>query len=254
MNILIDAASTRGTFKTENQDRCIANDMMNSGGLPFFWGGIEVPVSEENWTLAAVCDGVTHSVKPALCAEVYLQTFQEAYRRGRFDGEAGEEEVEDLVSDILEEAMGRLAEKLKAAGTSDKAVSASTLSLVLIRGSRLLCFNLGDSPVFLVQNGQMTRISELQANPEQPNMITGYVSNYLPPIAGAASWHPFHENDVLLICSDGVAESLIDDTMLELLTVEELPALALVEAAEYVSTDNLTALVVRKGGGEDGWE
>ena len=248
MSIFIDVASSKGSIKRENQDRCILNDKIDSAGMDFFWIQTELPSAEEEdiWGLAALCDGVTHSVHPCWCTEEYLKVLKKSYFRGTIQAAESRIEIKNLIGMLLEDGRKRLMFRLKNAGLSENAVSAATLSLVLFRGNQLCCYNLGDSPVFLIRDGVMEEISREQTDAEYKNMLTGFVSNFPLPREGELSWHEFRDEDIILLCSDGITKALSSEKIKKIVYEKDAPSLTLVEMAEKRSADNLTAMIIRK--------
>ena len=249
MSILIDAASSKGSIKRENQDRCIVNDMIDSAGADFFWIQAELmsAAESENWGMAALCDGVTHSVHPCWCTEEYLKVLQESYFLRTIQAAENREDIRNHIDVLLKEGRKRLMFRMNHAGLGRNAVSASTLSLVLFQGNQLCCYNLGDSPVFLLRDGNMEEISRAQTDVVNKNIITGFVSNLPLTREGECSWHELREGDIILLCSDGITKGISLETIKEVVYEKDMPALELVEMAEKRSADNLTAVVIQNG-------
>jgi protein phosphatase/serine/threonine-protein phosphatase Stp1 len=140
---------------------------------------------------------------------------------------------------------------------------ASTIVILLVRGTHFLCLWSGDSRVYLLRDGllrQLTRdhslvqdlvdsgaITEAQAESHpQANVITRAIgapddTGELDKVTGRV--HPL---DRFLLCSDGVSKVLDADTISAHLMADYAnPALAMIHLAmEHGSRDNVTALIV----------
>ncbi len=140
---------------------------------------------------------------------------------------------------------------------------ASTIVILLVRGTHFLCLWSGDSRVYLLRDGllrQLTRdhslvqdlvdsgaITEAQAESHpQANVITRAIgapddTGELDKVTGRV--HPL---DRFLLCSDGVSKVLDADTISAHLMADYAnPALAMIHLAmQQGSRDNVTALIV----------
>lgn len=136
----------------------------------------------------------------------------------------------------------------------------TTLSALVVSGSRAYLACLGDSPVYLHRTGRLERLSELHLSsaPGQEHALT-------QALGLAAEPAPFfHElelapGDTLLLCTDGVAVPLGQDRLAQLLA-RSAAARAIVTAAqdpellanqERSAPDDATALVLEVTGRDD---
>ena len=149
---------------------------------------------------AALADGVSGCVcgaEGAACscaAAVKLLTEETAYFF-----ESGEAKVSRLLLDYIRRQLARIAE---AAGR-EAADYASTLSFVCIdkRAGRMLLFQLGDSTVFLQQNGALQPAFPAYAPGEGRGVYTTCTRD--AAFHAAAAILPLEEAERALICSDG---------------------------------------------------
>lgn len=151
--------------------------------------------------------------------------------------------------------------------TSEKqlATVGSTLAAMLVYGNALSCIWAGDSRVYLLRKGILTRLTtdhsevarlvstgemteEEARNSPARNVITRAIGIQLQPepetATGVAEAH-----DVLLLCSDGLTEHNSDEDLRQILLGTN-PAQMLAErliamTLERGARDNVTAIVVR---------
>lgn len=136
----------------------------------------------------------------------------------------------------------------------------STIVAVAIEGPRAIVAHVGDSRIYRLRDGALTRltrdhsfIEQLRAMGvrEEPegmgHIITkaiGFAEDTMPDVA-VRSVRP---GDVLLLCSDGVTEPLDDEAIAKHLAIDDpgRAAESLVRAAyDAGGSDNITALVIR---------
>lgn len=120
----------------------------------------------------------------------------------------------------------------------------TTLGLVVIEGDRLYGANVGDSRIYLHRGGILKQLSYDHTEQEKSHILT-------QAIGAQDSIEPFYfenileQNDKILLCSDGLYNTLLYDYMQKNL---HLGAHSLVKEASYLTSDNLaddtTALVI----------
>ena len=142
----------------------------------------------------------------------------------------------------------------------EQAELVTTLSVVVIAGSRAYLACLGDSPVYLHRAGRLSRLSELHLSPTPG--LEGALTQALGLSPEPAPF--FHEldlapGDTLLLCTDGVAVPLGDERLAQLLS-RSAAARAIVTASqdpdlpvnkERSTPDDATALVLEVTGRDD---
>lgn len=126
----------------------------------------------------------------------------------------------------------------------ERAELLTTLSLVVIEGSRLYGANVGDSRVYLHRNGSLTQLSFDHVMQEGSHILT-------QAIGGEKSVEPFYfenilsQNDKIVLCSDGLYNTLSLDLLEKNI---HFGAHSLVKKASSLVNDNLdddtTAVVV----------
>ncbi len=106
-----------------------------------------------------------------------------------------------------------------------------TLSAIILEGGRLYGCNVGDSPVFQWRRGRLQRLSEAHCL-EAPGLH--HVLTRAVGLAAEVEPHLFEtdvqEDDLLLLCSDGVSNALTEPRLAELLC-RQPTARTLVQAA-----------------------
>jgi PPM family protein phosphatase len=136
-----------------------------------------------------------------------------------------------------------------------------TLDAVLVRGNGLFVAHVGDSRVYQLRKGKLTRLTEDHsfgqmllssgaltaeevAKHPQRNVLTRALGPF-PTVQVDTAYVEITAGDVFLLCSDGLYNEVSADDILRILSdnVEKAPA-ALIEAAiKNGARDNVTALV-----------
>ena len=115
---------------------------------------------------------------------------------------------------------------------------ACTLSAVLLEDGRLYGCNLGDSPVFHWHRGQLARLSESHTvtDPQLAHVLTRAIG-----LAPEVEPHFFETElaagDIVLLCSDGVANALAPARLAELLS-RQATARSIVGTARAATAEN----------------
>ena len=142
----------------------------------------------------------------------------------------------------------------------EQAELVTTLSAVVIAGSRAYLACLGDSPIFLHRGGRLSLLSELHLSPTPG--LEGALTQALGLAADAAPFFLELElapGDTLLLCTDGVAVPLGEERLAQLLAGSSA-ARAIVSTAqdpelpanqERSAPDDATALVIEVTGRDD---
>jgi PPM family protein phosphatase len=211
--------------------------------------------------LFIVSDGVGGAPNGELAADTVVDRLFERLEAVQRDG-AGPANHEAS----LGIAIGQLSDELNVRGQTEPEVAGTGATVVaaLVTGNRLSIASLGDSPAFLLHDGQLVRlttdhtiaqvlvdagaISE-DAGEVHPgrNKLTRYFGMKGPahPDVTAVEVAP---RDRLLMCSDGISGVLEQEELLAMLSAIGDPDIlckSLVRAATNAkSKDNMTALVV----------
>lgn len=184
------------------------------------------------------------------------------------------EEVSSVgIAVSAQDQRARFMERIKRANqrilahTSERqlATVGSTLAAMLVYGNALSCIWAGDSRVYLLRKGILTRLTtdhsevarlvstgemteEEARNSPARNVITRAIGIQLQPQPETATGMA-EPHDVLLLCSDGLTEHSSDDDLRQILLSTE-PAQSLADrliatTLERGARDNVTAIVVR---------
>lgn len=139
----------------------------------------------------------------------------------------------------------------------------STVAAVMVRGRDAVVAHVGDSRVYLLRGGQLSQVTrdhslyaemvalgmEVPPKAQFPhaNVITRALG-MKPPTQVDVSRLPLRPGDAVLLCTDGLVESMDDPRIAEVLSTKAAPdaARALVqEALERGTRDNVTVVVLR---------
>lgn len=139
----------------------------------------------------------------------------------------------------------------------------TTVSAVLICGNRLSIAHIGDSRVYLVRSGNIEQLTDdhsvineqvnrnLITREEAANFVT---KNYLTKALGISadmeadlSELTLLNDDILLLCTDGLSNMITDEGILEIILFAQEPAaicnLLISQANEKGGRDNITAII-----------
>lgn len=146
----------------------------------------------------------------------------------------------------------------------------STVVATLLKGSKMYFASVGDSSIFHISGNNIKRINthhnyarflderakmgDITAEEAANNPHRGSLTSYIGMGDGLkteVSSHPvsLKNNDIVLLCSDGIYKSLGDDIILKSLQAESVQTMAdtlkeAVEAQNLKSQDNYTAIIV----------
>lgn len=127
---------------------------------------------------------------------------------------------------------------------------ATTLTAIVMRGSRYTYAHVGDSRLYLLRDGELTRLTNdhVWDHPELDNVLSRAIG-LDASVAVDYGEGELHSGDVFMLCSDGVWNKLGDKRICDLLRDHADPQVAATRLASLAedtgSQDNCTALVVR---------
>lgn len=246
--MLIFGKTDRGRVRTDNQDACFAGETENGA------------------VLAVVCDGMGGANAGSLASTLAVKHITDYVNRS-CPNEITAEEAEAVLRNAFLSANITIYDKalenpeLKGMGT--------TAAAVLTCGGSAVIANVGDSRVYLLNDGihQLTRdhsvvqslIESGKITPEaarvhpRKNVITRAVGAE-EELAVDSTVIPFNEGETLLLCSDGLTNFLEDGEIYDVFAKNDISVVAerLVERAnENGGGDNITVVTVtdreRKG-------
>ena len=188
-------------------------------------------LADEKLGLFAVADGVTVSSQGsgAVGAELALSLLHE-----NFSGD-------------LSAAITRVHQRVVARMRVDKTVGETTLTAVYVNEDHLQAGNVGDSPAYLVREGEMRHLSREDESPE------GYITQMIgyPETVSVHSTHlQLEEGDVVIVASDGVEHILQAPFIRQIIgssKVSEIADAIIDEAIAHVSgyDDDKSVIVLR---------
>ncbi|MDD5201239.1 MAG: protein phosphatase 2C domain-containing protein [Terrimicrobiaceae bacterium] len=162
---------------------------------------------EDGGALCVLADGVGAARDPRRCAERVVRLFS-----GNFAAHPRDWSIRKTLERLLEQANKSLyAEGAYRDGTASMQ---TTLAAACISGARVCGINVGDSPILLLRDGVIRRLSRAHTrkDSEGGETLTGAVG-----MGDAVPSHYFEESiqegDMLVITSDGLTHLLDDDLL-----------------------------------------
>lgn len=231
-----------GPVRQKNDDRVLINHQVVLTGC--------YESREEN-VLALVCDGVGGELFGDEAAEIVTVYFSEIYRESF--------QRNDLTAYI--ETVQRLVCAAQAKDTAHQRMS-TTLAGIYLTGEDFLVFNVGDSRVYRYRPPYMMQLSKdhsvadqmrdmgMTPKPGQLHVITRCIGGevYAPRIMDGIG--RVHENDVYMVCSDGISDVLSDEEMEVVLGKENSLKIACKELCDLAVTkgtrDNMSIILARR--------
>lgn len=208
----------------------------------------------------AVCDGMggeEFGDEASLISVNILSLYTENIRG------AVQDEINETVNRYASAANNEICEMVRQRHAHQ---SGSTLAMICMDNNDVNVYNIGDSRVYILQNGVLTQITEDQTlalkklraniyteeeakNSPDSHTITSFLgvdNRGIGPKAVPSGYFPT-EHMTMMICSDGLTDMCEDDEIQDILNEEnENPADALVERAlEHGGVDNTTCVVIR---------
>lgn len=129
---------------------------------------------------------------------------------------------------------------------------ATTLAGVAVTQDALIIFNVGDSTVFAVDLKGLLPLSTSDKPPAgaaPAAVVTQMLGGFDPavPIQPHVSRYPLTEDERLLLCSDGVTDSLLAEEIARRVnsTIDDQSLIELVDVAAGAGADNASAVLMR---------
>lgn len=156
------------------------------------------------------------------------------------------------VAQAIDQVLGALNRWLvaHAARTRESAGMATTLSALVLRGTRWYLAHVGDSRIYLYRDGSLTQLTEdhTWAHPELSNVLHRAVGLDVRLAVDHADGE-LEIGDTFVLMSDGVWNTLRDDGIAAVLArggdAESLASTLVLQAEARGANDNCTALVAR---------
>jgi serine/threonine protein phosphatase PrpC len=210
-----------GTRHTESEDAFAVSPLADGGAL------------------CVLSDGVSAAREPRRCAERVVRLLAD-----NFAARPRDWSIRKTFERLVEQAN----HSLYAEGAYHDGVASmqATLAAACVSGARVCGINAGDSPVLLLRDGDIRRLSEahIRRNPDGFDVLTNAIG-----MSNAVSLHyfdePLKEGDMIVLASDGLTH-LYEDAELGELARKFRSARSLVRAAQELDreTDDLSAILV----------
>lgn len=216
---------------------------------------------DEQTALYAVADGMGGHDRGEVASRVAVDSLFEAARRGL---ESVEERKPDELRELMREFMQAANRAVVAKGEEHDSNMGTTLCAALVSGNDAIVANVGDSRVYLMRDGNLSRIS-------QDHSLVGFLETLGELTAEEARTHPSgnilvrsigsvlevevdvfyvstQPGDQLLLCSDGlwgeVPDADIQSTLVELEDCQQACSTLVDMANENGGKDNSTLVLV----------
>lgn len=251
------ARNHRGILRATNEDNFYLNGRWLSPEA-MVHGGRYLSDSKAHFQLYAVCDGLGGQVAGEKASYEAVSALS-ALHASHLDG------IDDAA---LKAVLRTLTDRVRALGEDDGRHAGTTLTACLWQEGWLRVLNIGDSRVYRLRDGRLTRLttdhSEVQRMVDL-GLMTPYqarlsprrhlIYQYLGLSSSNADFYPSlsekfaaHTGDCLLLCSDGLVDMVEDAAILRLLLRARSAAQAVdmlvQQALDNGGRDNITALCV----------
>ena len=232
MNFNIAAFTNKGTIRTINQDRILANGTLVDEGL--------LSLENQSNCICFVADGVGGNKKGEFASQFVLDALKD-----NFCGD-----LEELTK-RLRVINADLIETTKKEASIEG--SATTLTGLFIDSDTFYVFHSGDSELWYLRNNMFSKATTDQTADESVNSpITSYFGGFednLTPEIGI-SLDSSEDNDCYLLCSDGLFKSLSFEVVKRVLqesnSVSEKTNILLNLALSNGAPDNISIILIQR--------
>ena len=241
MTLSVNALSATGVVRDRNEDMLsIAGRLVRD---EYF------KVSDEetgDYWYAFVADGLGGHEGGEEASRTLLEHLRDCFTMGDFS----EEEFADDFIRSVEYVSARLNARSSYMGY-ERPMGTTLCGIVFFYG-RVYMVNAGDSRLYRYREGMLEQLSRDQRSPE--GLLLSCVGGGLtgtPTVEDITA--EVSEDDLIVICSDGVWASVPDDEIEYFLTVSPSPAIEICDRAEVNGgSDNATFAAIKLGGGDFG--
>ncbi|NPU93442.1 MAG: serine/threonine-protein phosphatase [Gammaproteobacteria bacterium] len=162
--------------------------------------------------LFVVADGVGGGPSGDLASRMVVNTVYETFR----DGAVSENAVVQSMCKA-NDRIHRTAQEQNLKGMASTVVAGWQF------GSRLICFNVGDSRLYRLRDGEMVQLSRDHTRQIQkaPNVLKQVVTNAVgikPNLQVDVSHHDCQKGDLLLLMTDGISDLLDTESMMNIVS------------------------------------
>ncbi len=242
MKLNVNAICDCGTVRYNNED------MVSIGGIMLRDDKLSIPVvfDDDGTFYLFVSDGMGGHEKGEVASSMLLEHLRDCFTMG--DISAGE-----FTGDITR-SVRYVSRKLNSLSQSEGLVKGMgcTLTGVVWIGGRLWLVNAGDSRTYLYHDGLIEQLTVDDEN--DGGLLTNCVGAYCDTTLNVQDiTGKVQDDDILLVCSDGLGDVANTDYLEYFLMNSETPAEDLLEwAGNEGSSDNISVIVARIGGMEFG--
>lgn len=232
------AATHIGRVRPLNEDRCVVGDWRSHADNETWQGHLP---AEKPWALLA--DGMGGHEAGEVASQIALDTVAHGLAKVRTEAD---------IAHLLDAANLKVFEAMYGGG-GRPAMGTTIVGAVQV-ARRTLIFNLGDSRAYSFAGGELAQLSRdhslgadgssRRRSPLLTQSLGGTVSRR--PLLPSMTWLDANVASTLLLCSDGLTDTVEDEEIAALLKRHPSePAAALVEAAlDAGGTDNITVIVL----------
>lgn len=216
----------------------------------------------ENAVLSTVCDGMGGVNGGNIASKIAVDEITN-YFLSNYNDDMSDNEIKNLLENAVYSANLKIYNKSK----EDQSLEGMGTTAVasLIRGNKLFVVHVGDSRAYIINNNEIKKLTidhsivqEMVSNGEitenearvhpNKNIITkalGVSKNIDPDYISV----DILDDDVLLICTDGLTNYIEDDKLLSMFKsykIDVLPDKLISYAKEMGGSDNITLVIVNK--------
>lgn len=242
MILNINAISDKGNVRDKNEDLVTLGGIILRDGT--FSGEVEFTGTSAYYLLLA--DGMGGHEKGELASSMTLEHLRDCFTMG--DIEVGH------FSDDMTRSVQYISRKINAIARHEnhEHPMGCTLTGVVWLEDRAWLINAGDSRTYLFRDGIVEQLTVDEEN--ETGLLTNCIGGGLDTVLSVTEiTERLQDGDIILICSDGLADVVNDDYLEYFLMNSVSPAEELAEwAMENGSTDNVCIIAARVCGGEFG--
>lgn len=261
MRLNISVSTNIGMLRTNNEDYFYANGKKLTDGIA---DDFSVSYTEEvtDTALFAVCDGMGGESCGEVASSAAVKVLGDY--RNLITGATDSKELSRAVNEYAKAATENINEEVVRAGGIR---GGTTLTLACIKNSVISMYYLGDSRIYLLRGGVLTRLTrdhtvaedmidcnvlteeEAERSPDRHKltMYLGVDDDTEGMKAGFAGSYTLTEGDRFLMCTDGLNEMCTNDEIAEILASDSDSTAGLLvdRALENGGRDNVTCLVIK---------
>jgi protein phosphatase len=225
-------------------------------------------VVDEDLCLFVVADGMGGHAAGELASRLAVESIENFIRRSRgatdFSWPCGIDPKLTYDANRLKTAIHLANRRVFRVAEShdDYTGMGTTVVAAVVSGAHLVVGHVGDSRLYILENGKISQVTRddswaatVMGGTDPEAMKHHPMRHVLTNVLGARDQTEIHVSErnlsggeLILLCSDGVHNVLNDDALGELMTGDDLEAMArrlVTTAIERGSRDNVTALLVR---------